>query len=116
LSAGFIGSQPDRCVPDWQYNAADSGSNASVSCAPGIPAFFQKQKNIHKIIQLKNYESNTIQQSNAKSKMADEVEKGWNSWCTTNTCIRTRIGSVVLPIRNTSIWFGKVRFVLNQHV
>jgi hypothetical protein len=73
LSAGFIGSKPDRCVPDWQYNAADSGSNASVSCAPGIPAFFQKQKNIHKIIQLKNYESNTIQQSNAKSKMADEV-------------------------------------------
>ena len=51
LSPGFIGSKPDRCVPDWQYNAADSGSNASVSCAPGIPALFQKQQNIHKIIQ-----------------------------------------------------------------
>jgi hypothetical protein len=31
LSPGCIGSKPDRCVPDWQYNAADSGSNASVS-------------------------------------------------------------------------------------
>jgi hypothetical protein len=36
--------KPDRCVPDWQCNAADSGSNASVSCAPGIPALFQKQQ------------------------------------------------------------------------
>jgi hypothetical protein len=35
-------------VPDWQYNAADSGSNASVSCVPGIPALFKKQTNIHK--------------------------------------------------------------------
>jgi hypothetical protein len=31
LSPGCIGSKPDRCVPDWQYNAADSGSNASVT-------------------------------------------------------------------------------------
>jgi hypothetical protein len=44
----------DSCVPDWQYNAADSGSNASVSCAPGIPALFQKQQNIYKIIKQKN--------------------------------------------------------------
>ena len=64
LSPGFIGSKPDRCVPDWQYNAADSGSNASVSCGPGIPALFQKQQNIHKIIQQKNM--NQIPSNNLK--------------------------------------------------
>jgi hypothetical protein len=43
-------------VPDWQYNAADSGSNASVSCVPGIPALFKKQQNIHKINQQISYD------------------------------------------------------------
>ena len=76
LSPGFIGSKPDRCVPDWQYNAADSGSNASVSCVPGIPALFKKQQNIHQIIQQKNMNENPF--NNLKQNSHVYVGKGNN--------------------------------------